>query len=83
MTEPPNPIFSKLSSIEETILGNDDLLQRRFNGSDASDPYYAVVDTATLSAVVNTEPSSPNPPKYAYRAHNETDPSKSFTYLNI
>jgi hypothetical protein len=83
MTEPPNPNLSKLSSIDETILENDDLAQRLLNGSDASDPYCAVVDTATLPTVVKTEPSSPNPPQCAYRAHNETDHSQSLTYLNI
>ena len=70
--------------MDEAILENDDFPQRLFNGSDASDPYCAVVDTATLPNVVKTDkPSSPNPPQCAYRAHNETDPSKSFTYLNI
>ena len=83
MTEPPNPNFSKLSSIDEAILENDDFSQRLFNGSDASDPYCAAVDTATLPTVVKTEPSSPNPPQCAYRAHNETDPSQSLTYLDI
>jgi hypothetical protein len=57
--------------------------RRHFNGSDASKPYCAAVDTATLPTVVKTESSSPTPPQRAYRAHNETDPSKIFTYLNI
>ena len=65
------------------MLDNDDFSKRLFNGSDASDPFCAVVDTATLPTVVKTEPSSPNPPQCAYRAHNETDLSKSLTYLNI
>jgi hypothetical protein len=82
MTEPPNPMSSKLSSIDEAILDNDDFSKRLFNGSGVSDPYCAVVDTAMLPTVVKTEPSSPNPPQCAYRAHNETDPSKSLTYLN-
>ena len=64
-------------------MENDDLSQRPFNGPDASDPYCAVVDTATLPTVVKTKPSSPNPPQCTYRAHNETDPSKCLTYLNI
>jgi hypothetical protein len=72
-----------LNSIDEdAILGNDDFFKQRFNDSDALDPYCAVVDTAKLSTVVNTEPSSPNPPQCAYRANNETDPSESLTYLN-
>jgi hypothetical protein len=66
--------------MDEAILENDDFSERLFNGSDAPDPYCAAVDTATLSTVV---PSSTNPPPCAYRAHNKTDPSKSFTYLNI
>jgi hypothetical protein len=52
-------------------LENDDL------------PYCAAVDTATLPTVMKIQPNSPNPPQCAYRAHNETDPSKSLTYLNI
>ncbi len=75
---------STLSSIDEAILDNDDFSKRLLIGSDASDPYCAVVDTATLQTVVKTEPtSSPNPPQCAYRPHNKTDPSKSLTYLNI
>ena len=66
--------------MDEAILENDDFSERLFNGSDAPDPYCAAVDTATLSTVV---PSSTNPPPCANRADNETDPSKSFTYLNI
>jgi hypothetical protein len=79
----PNQRNSTLSSVDEVILDNDDFPKQLFNGSDASDPYCAVVDTATLPTVVKTEPSSPNTPQCAYRAHNETDPIKSLTYLNI
>jgi hypothetical protein len=64
-------------------LDNDDFSKRLFKASDASDPYCAVVDTVTLPTVVKTEPSFPNPPQCAYRSHNETDPSKNLTYLNI
>jgi hypothetical protein len=63
MTEPPNQQNSKLSSIGEAILDNDDFSKRLFNGSDASDPYCAVVDTAMLPTVVKSEPSSPSPPQ--------------------
>jgi hypothetical protein len=79
----PNRQNSKSSSIQVAILGNDDFVQRLFNGSDASDPYCAAVDTATVPTVVQSAPSCPSPPQWAYRAHNETDPTASLTSLSI
>ncbi len=83
MTEPPNPNFPKLSSIGEAILENDDY--RNDFLTVLTRPTRTVLSRTlqTMSTVVNTEPSSPNPPQCAYRAHNETDPSKRLTYLNI
>ena len=57
MKQVANQNFPKLSSIDEAIWE-----MMICCNSHASDPYYAVVDTATLLTVVKTESSSPNPP---------------------
>jgi hypothetical protein len=80
--EVANQNFSKLSSIDEAILAIYDLVVGFFSTA-LTRPTRTVLLWTTLPTVVKTEPSSSNPPQCAYRAHNETDPSKSLTFLKI
>ena len=77
-----NDQISQSSPISDAILEHNDFAKQLFNGSDASDSYFAASDTTNKTTVVKTEPTYPSPPQWAYRASNPTDPSKSLTYLD-
>jgi hypothetical protein len=74
---PPNPTLPSNSSNEAF----DRKISKSSSSSD--DQYCTENDTVPKANVVNTEPSCPSTPQWAYRVHNQTDPTKSLAYLGV